>query len=80
MVRKKKPADFEEAVQQLEGLVEMLEKGDLPLDSALKAFEEGIQLTSHCQKILTEAEQKVQLLTEKNGELISTPFEPTEPV
>ncbi|MGB0664540.1 MAG: exodeoxyribonuclease VII small subunit [Pontibacterium sp.] len=80
MVRKKKPADFEEAVQQLEGLVETLEKGDLPLDAALKAFEEGVQLTSHCQKILTEAEQKVQLLTEQNGELTSTSFEPTEPV
>lgn len=80
MVRKKKPADFEEAVQQLEGLVETLEKGDLPLDAALKAFEEGVQLTGHCQKILTEAEQKVQLLTEQNGELTSTPFEPTEPV
>jgi exodeoxyribonuclease VII small subunit len=51
-----------------------MEKGDLPIEEALKAFEEGIGLTRECQKILQDAEQKVVLLTEKAGQITEQPF------
>lgn len=74
MPRKPKTPDFEQALQQLEGLVEQLEQGDLPIEDALKAFEEGIGLTRDCQNILQQAEQKVQLLTEQDGDMVATDF------
>lgn len=56
---------FEKSMKKLNELVEKLESGNLPLDTALKHFEEGIQLVQTCQNVLTEAEQKVQSLTDK---------------
>ncbi|MBV0932351.1 exodeoxyribonuclease VII small subunit [Marinobacterium weihaiense] len=78
MPRKPKTPDFEQALQQLEGLVEQLEQGDLPIEDALKAFEEGIRLTRDCQGILQQAEQKVQLLTEQDGDIVASDFGATE--
>jgi exodeoxyribonuclease VII small subunit len=60
--------DFEAALEELEELVTKLEKGDLPLEESLKEFERGVALTRSCQKELKEAEQKVNLLTEKGEE------------
>lgn len=65
MARKRTAVDFEKALAELEARVHQLESGDLSLEDALKAFEEGIRLTRDCQQALTEAEQKVQLLLEK---------------
>lgn len=65
MARKRTAVDFEKALAELEARVHQLESGDLSLEEALKAFEEGIRLTRDCQQALTEAEQKVQLLLEK---------------
>ncbi len=78
MARKKNTPDFEHSLAALETLVSQMEQGDLPLEDALKAFEEGVQLTRQCQEILNEAEQKVQQLVEKNGELTTQPFSPDE--
>jgi exodeoxyribonuclease VII small subunit len=61
--------DYEQAFAQLESLVDSLENKDLALEEALKKFEQGIQLTGRCQKALNKAEQKVQLLMEKNAKL-----------
>jgi exodeoxyribonuclease VII small subunit len=47
LVRDNKAPDFEEALAELESLVERLERGDLPLDEALKTFERGVELTRH---------------------------------
>ena len=58
------PATFEEALGQLEQLVDTMEKGEMSLDDSLKAFEEGIKLTRQCQQSLQEAEQKVKILLE----------------
>lgn len=66
MARKRTAVDFEKALSELEARVHQLESGDLSLEDALKAFEEGIRLTRDCQQALTEAEQKVQLLLEKS--------------
>ncbi len=63
---KKDPPTFEEAMQQLEQLVDNMEQGELSLDASLEAFEEGVKLTRICQQALKEAEQKVQILSENN--------------
>lgn len=52
-----------------------MEAGDLSLEASLAAFEAGVKLTRECQQALTEAEQKVSLLMEKNGEIVSEPFD-----
>lgn len=57
-----KKFNLEKSLAELEGLVEDLESGDLPLEKAMKKFEEGIKLTRGCQKALEEAEQKVEIL------------------
>ena len=75
MARHSKPPDFEEALAELEGLVERLERGDLPLDEALKVFERGVALTRHCQSSLQAAQQKVEILLRKGAETEAVPFE-----
>lgn len=74
MAAKKKAVDFETSLQQLDTLVTDMEKGDLSLEESLKAFEAGIKLTRECQARLSEAEQKVQLLLEEQGQLVAQPF------
>ncbi len=75
MPTKKKALSFEQSLADLESLVSTMETGELSLDESLGAFEEGVKLTRQCQNMLDEAEQKVHILTEKNGELISTTFD-----
>jgi len=59
--------NLEKAISDLEALVEELESGDLPLEKAMKKFEEGIKLTRGCQAALKEAEQKVEILLKNAG-------------
>ena len=73
---RKRTIDFEEAINELEGLVERMEHGELGLEESLKAFERGIELTRQCQKALDEAEQKVEILTQKGGKLEAEEFRP----
>lgn len=61
--------NFEQNLQELESLVETLESGELSLEDALNHFENGIKKTQACQKALHAAEQRVQVLVEKNGAL-----------
>ena len=74
MPRKKSLTLFEDSLAELEQLVEKMEKGDITLEESLKSFERGVALTRTCQKALQEAEQKVQLLLEKNGQQTLEPF------
>lgn len=53
---------FESSLKKLEEIVSKLEKGTLPLDASIKAFEEGVKYASFCAGKLNEAEQKVELL------------------
>ena len=62
-----KKFDLEKSLSDLEELVEELESGDLPLEKAMKKFEEGIKLTRGCQSALKEAEQKVEILLQSAG-------------
>jgi exodeoxyribonuclease VII small subunit len=76
--RTSKPLDFEQALAELEGLVERLERGDLPLDEALKVFERGVALTRHCQTSLQAAQQKVEILLRRSGQPTTEPFEESD--
>ena len=71
---RKKPVQFESALDELESIVEVLEQGELSLEDSLKAFEQGIKLTRECQHALKDAEQKVQLLIESNGAFVAKDF------
>ncbi len=63
----KQAIDLEKALTDLETLVEELEAGDLPLEKAMKKFEDGIKLTRSCQTALKDAEQKVEILLKSAG-------------
>ncbi len=76
MPRKKAETfDFEQSLHKLSQLVEKMERGDLALETALKHFEEGIGLIRACQTALTNAEQKVKILTKENGTETLQPFQ-----
>jgi exodeoxyribonuclease VII small subunit len=68
-------AKFEECLDRLEKIVDQLEKGDIPLEQALKLFEEGVQLSNSCRKELEDAEGKVEILLKQNGKLLAEPFD-----
>ncbi len=63
----RKNINLEQSLADLEKLVEELESGDLPLEKAMKKFEEGIKLTRSCQAALKDAEQKVEILLKSAG-------------
>ena len=73
-----KNVNLEKALADLESLVEELETGDLPLEKAMKKFEDGIKLTRACQTALKDAEQKVQILLKTAGGESLEPFETEE--
>ncbi len=69
--------EFEQALQQLEALVQQMEGGHLTLEQSLQAFEQGVGLTRQCQQALTQAEQRVNVLLEQHGQSIVQPFQPS---
>ena len=73
--RKKPTPSFEEALAELEALVEAMEQGELSLEESLKSFEQGVALTRHCQQALQDAEQKVRILTGESENAEPEPFE-----
>ena len=71
MSKKAEQFSFETALTDLEQLVLRMESGELSLEDSLQAFEQGVALTRQCQQALTKAEQRVQILLEKNGESVA---------
>jgi exodeoxyribonuclease VII small subunit len=69
---------FEGALERLEGIVDRLESGELALEDALAAFEEGVALSRRCAGELDAAEQRIEVLVEQNGGLASEPFDAPE--
>ncbi len=67
--------NFESALAKLEQIATELEAGDLPLESSLKKFDEGIQLVQFCSGKLEEAKNRVDLLLRKDGTCTTTPFD-----
>ena len=62
-------SSFEDNMETLEKIVTELEKGDLNLDESIAKFEDGIKISKECNKILEEAEKKITILLEKDGEV-----------
>lgn len=60
--------DFEQAITELESLVQRMEGGELSLEESLREFERGVQLTRLCQEQLNVAEQRVKVLTAEGEE------------
>ncbi len=71
-----KKINLEKALTELEEIVDELESGELPLEKAMKKFEEGVKLTRGCQSALKEAEQKVEILLQSAGDEELEDFEP----
>jgi exodeoxyribonuclease VII small subunit len=71
MAKKEQPnKKFEVALEELEGVVEQLETGELALEESLAAFEKGVGLVKYCNQKLAEVEKKVELLVkDKEGKL-----------
>ena len=67
--------NFEESMKKLEGIVTELEKGNLNLDESVKKFEEGMKIAKQCNTILEDAEKKITILLEKDGELKEENFD-----
>lgn len=73
----KKPSkfpDLEQSLSEITQLIEKMEHGELTLDQSLGHFERGITLVKHCQKILADAEQKVQILIANNKQETLTDY------
>lgn len=69
---------FEEQMENLEKIVGELEKGDFNLDDSVSKFEEGIKISKECNKILEQAEKKITILMNQNGEIEEENFKTEE--
>ena len=66
---------FEEALEELENIVDKLEKGELTLDKSLEYFQRGVKLSKYCSKRLDEVEKKISVLVEaENGTIKEEPI------
>jgi exodeoxyribonuclease VII small subunit len=65
--KKPKLPDLEASLSEITTLIEQMEQGELSLEQSLTSFERGITLIKHAQKLLQDAEQKVQILMQNNG-------------
>ncbi|EOK00981.1 exodeoxyribonuclease 7 small subunit [Enterococcus faecalis EnGen0340] len=73
-----KEKTFEESLNALEEIVQRLERGDVPLEEALAAFQEGMALSKQCQDTLEKSEKTLtKMMTENNEEIV---FEESEEV
>lgn len=70
----KNAPQLEQSLEKLEALVERMESGEMTLEEALAAFEQGVALTRECQQALTQAEQKVRILLEQDAQAEPAPF------
>ena len=75
MSKNPKPLNFEKQLKELEEVVANMEAGELTLEESLKAYEKGIRLTRECQASLDDAQQRIDILVERDGKLTEEPFE-----
>jgi exodeoxyribonuclease VII small subunit len=57
---------FEEAMKELESIVNELETGNLTLDKSVEKFQKGMELSTYCNKLLENAEKNISILIEQN--------------
>ncbi|KMJ60003.1 exodeoxyribonuclease VII small subunit [Bacillus sp. LL01] len=67
----KKEVTFEEAMKELENIVEKLEEGDVPLEEAISFYKEGMKLSKLCHDKLSHVEEEMEQILKENGELES---------
>ena len=65
---------FEEAIEKLEEIVSQLENGDVPLESAIDLYQQGMKLSQLCSQKLQQVEKKIEILMEEDGSLNKKPF------
>lgn len=75
---KEKDISFEEAMEQLEQIVQQLEAGDVPLEKSIELFQSGMALSSLCSKKLEQVEKKIDILVDENGQLEKKSFQQLE--
>ena len=75
MTTRKKPKDFESAVERLEEITDKLEAGDVSLEESIKLYTEGLEIAGVCDKKLAEAEKKIKIIQEKSGSPVEEEFE-----
>ncbi|CAH1210284.1 Exodeoxyribonuclease 7 small subunit [Paenibacillus plantiphilus] len=68
------PLSFEEAMERLEDIVSRLESGDVPLETAIELFQEGMRLSQLCGTKLEQVERKIEVLIESEGAIHKKPF------
>ncbi|OAB32725.1 exodeoxyribonuclease VII small subunit [Paenibacillus macquariensis subsp. defensor] len=66
--------NFEQAMSQLEEIVDELEHGDVPLEKAIELFQKGMGLSQLCSQKLEQVERKIEMIVEEDGELRKKPF------
>lgn len=75
----KKKMSFEENIEKLEEILARLEDEKLPLDTAVKLYEEGMKLISACNRSLEDAERRIKILTRgEDGGIVEVPISPDE--
>jgi exodeoxyribonuclease VII small subunit len=75
----KKEKAFEEALRELEEIVNRLEQGEIPLEEALQLFEQGVKLSRFCHTKLDEAQKRVEIvLKDESGKMTTRSFEMEE--
>lgn len=78
MNKKPKQATLEASLTEISALIEKMEQGGLTLEESLNHFEQGVKLIKNAQKILQDAEQKVQILIQKTNQESLDPYENEE--
>lgn len=74
----KQEISFEEAIGQLEKIVNQLESGDVPLEQAIELFQEGMKLSGLCTQKLDSVEKKIEMIIETEQGSVKQPFNPPE--
>lgn len=69
-----KEENFETKIESLEKIVGELEKGDLSLEDSVNKFEEGMRISKECSKLLEDAEKRISIILEKDGEIKEEDF------
>lgn len=68
------PKSFEKGLEELEAIVQELERGELTLEDSILLFEKGMALSNACREQLAEAETRVEILLRKGGKMTPEPF------
>ena len=74
----KKEISFENAMDRLEEIANLLENGDFSLEESLKLYEEGVKLIAFCNSKLQKIENSIKIIVNKDGELVEEDFVPNE--